>query len=197
MTTQEQILPEDTSLLKGLRVSRWVVWFVWAYVVFLIVILTLAFFLLLFNANPDAGFVEWVYRSSDRAMEPFRGIFPTETVGNGSVIDFSILFAIIVFGILGLVVNALVNFLDRKIGEEKEKAFYIAQEQERRRELALAANRQHTVAEYEAAQQAAAQQLAAQQAAAQQRTADAAERLASPDRTPPPDSPIDPTTPQA
>lgn len=196
MTTPEQILPEDTSLVKGLRVSRWVVWFVWAYVIFIIIILTLAFSLLLFNANPDVAFVEWVFRSSERAMEPFRGIFPTETVGNGSVIDFSILFAIIVYSILGMVVSALVSFLDRKVGEEREKALYIAQEQERRREVTRAANVRQTTAQYDAAQQAAAQQLAAQQAAAQQRTADAAERLASSDRTLPPDSPVDPAPPQ-
>jgi uncharacterized protein YggT (Ycf19 family) len=197
VTTQEQILPEDSSLLKGLRVSRWVVWLVWAYVVFLIVILTLAFFLLLFNANPDAAFVEWVFRSSERAMEPFRGIFPTETVGNGSIIDFSILFAIIMYSILGMVVSAFVNFLDRKISEEKAKALYVAQEQERRREVTRTANLQQTAAQHEAAQQASAQQLAAQQAAAQQRTANAAERLASSDRTPPPDSPVDPAPPPA
>lgn len=196
MTSPEQILPEDSSLLKGLRVSRWVVWFVWAYVVFLIIILSLAFFLLLFNANPEASFVDWVYRSSERGMEPFRGIFPTETVGIGSVIDSSILFAVVVYSILGMVVHALVNFLDRKISEEKARALYVTQEQERRREVALAANVQQTSAQYEAARQATAQQLGRQQAAAQQRTADAAERLASSEPVTRPEPPIDPAPPQ-
>lgn len=189
MTTPEQILPESTSLVKGLKVSRWLVWFVWAYIVFVMIILSLAFFLLLFNASTDTSFVDWVYRSADRAMEPFRGIFPTETVGNGSVIDFSILFAIVTYSILGMVVNALVSFLDRKVAEEKDKALYVAQEQERRRELALAANVHQTTVQRQAAQQAAAQQLAMQQAAAQQRTADAAERLATSE------TPVDPAPP--
>ena len=60
-----------------LKIARGVVWVIWAIVVIEAVILTLAFLLRLFGANPDAGFAEWVYRSSERAMEPFRGIFPT------------------------------------------------------------------------------------------------------------------------
>ncbi len=194
MTSPEQILPEDSSLLKGLRVSRWVVWFVWAYVVFLIIILTMAFFLVLFNANPGVSFVDWVYRSSDRAMEPFRGMFPTETFGNGSVLDFSFLFAAMVYGILGLAVNALVNFLDRKMSEEKARALYISQEQERRREVGLAAEAQQAYAQHEAARQATAERMGMQQAAAQRRTADAAERLASSEQATQP--PADPTRPQ-
>lgn len=138
MTESEQILPEASPLLKGLKVSRWIVWFVWAYIVFVMIILAMAFFLLLFNANPDVAFVEWVYRSADRAMEPFRGIFPTKTAGNGSVIDFSILFAAVVYSIVGMAVNALVSFLDRKAAEEQHKALYVAQERERRREIAAA-----------------------------------------------------------
>lgn len=189
MTTAEQIIPESTSLVKGLKISRWLVWFVWAYIAFVMIILSLAFFLLLFNAGTDTSFVDWVYRSADRAMEPFRGIFPTSTAGNGSVIDFSILFAVVVYSILGMVVNALVSFLDRKVAEEKDKALYVAQEQERRRELAIAANVHQTTVQRQAAQQAAAQQLAMQQAAAQQRTADAAEQLATSQ------APVDPAAP--
>ena len=187
--TSPEIIPEDSSLVKGLRVARWFVWFVWAYFIFVLIILTLAFVLLLFNANPDAEFVDWVYRSADRAMEPFRGIFPAETAGNGSVLDFSILFAILVYGIVAMLINGLVSFLDRKVAEERQKAFYIAQETERRREAARAANVHQTTAQRMAAQQAAEQQLAVQQAAAQQRTADAAERMAAqqpPEPTPPP-----------
>lgn len=186
MTTAEQIIPEDSTLVKGLRLSRWLVWFVWLYFAFIVVILALAFFLLLFNANPDAGFVDWVYRSADRAMEPFRGIFPTETAGNGSVIDFSILFAIIVYAIVAMVISALVSFLDRKIEEERSKAMYIAQEQQRRREVARTANVHQTTAQRMAAQQAAAQQAAEEQAAAQQRTAEAAEQLAAGQQPSPP-----------
>lgn len=174
----EGILPEDPGSVTGMRFARWFVWFVWAYFTFVIIVLTLAFFLLLFNANSDVGFVEWVYRSADRAMEPFRGIFPTEAAGNGSVFDFSILFAMIVYGIIASLVHALVNFLDRKIAEERAKVMYATQEGQRRREYAAATEAERAAAQYRAQQDAAAAQLASRQVAAQQRTAQAAAQLA-------------------
>jgi uncharacterized protein YggT (Ycf19 family) len=179
------ILPEDSGSVKGMRFARWFVWFVWAYFTFVVVVLTMSFFLLLFNADPDAGFVAWVYRSADRAMEPFRGIFPTETAGNGSVIDFSILFAMIVYGIVASLVSALVSFLDRKIAEERSKAMYIAQEEQRRREYAMTTNAEYAAAQYQAQQDEAAARLASRQVAAQQRTAEAAEHLATDQLEPP------------
>ena len=181
----EEILPEDSGSVKGMRFARWFVWFVWAYFTFVVVVLTMSFFLLLFNADPDVGFVAWVYRSADRAMEPFRGIFPTETAGNGSVIDFSILFAMIVYGIIASLISALVSFLDRKIAEERSKAMYIVQEERRRREYAMTTNAEYAAAQYQAQQDEAAAQLAARQVAAQQRTADAAEHLSAVQNQPP------------
>ena len=56
-----------------------------------------------------------MYRSANRVLEPFRGIFPTVTHGNGSVIDFAVVFAIIMYGILASVVHALVSWLDNQI----------------------------------------------------------------------------------
>lgn len=185
-TQSEAILPEDSTSVKGMRFARWFGWFVWAYFTFIVIILTLAFFLLLFNADPDVGFVAWVYRSADRAMEPFRGIFPTETAGNGSVIDFSILFAMIIYGILASLVNALVNFFDRKISEERSKAMYVAQEEQRRREYAMATDAEWAEARYKMQQDEAAAGFANRQIAAQQRTADAAEHLATEQDPPPP-----------
>lgn len=56
-----------------------------------------------FAANPDNGFVQWVYNSSDVLLQPFRGIFPTEVIGKNHVVDFSALFAMMVYGIVALV----------------------------------------------------------------------------------------------
>jgi hypothetical protein len=39
-----------------------------------LIVLTFGFFLLLFGANPDAAFAEWVYRSLDRVMALFRAM---------------------------------------------------------------------------------------------------------------------------
>ena len=106
---------DTATKLKSLRFARVLVWLVYAFFVVATIILLLAFVLLLFNASTTASFTQWVYRSANRVLEPFRGIFPTVTSGNGSVIDFAVLFAIIMYGILALVVHALVTWLDHQI----------------------------------------------------------------------------------
>jgi uncharacterized protein YggT (Ycf19 family) len=103
----------------GLRFSRALVWLIHAYFVLAAVILTLAFFLLLFGASTEASFTQWVYRSADRVMEPFRGIFPTAVGENGAVLDFAMLFAILMYGILAVAVGAFVAYLERKRTEHQ------------------------------------------------------------------------------
>lgn len=100
--------------------SRAITYFVYLYVLAVEAILTLGFFLLLLGANPSSSFVEWVYRSLDRAMRPFRGIFePIElgTTGNNvpSVFETSVLFAMIVYAIVALAVHALLGWLNGRL----------------------------------------------------------------------------------
>ena len=57
------------------RLARAVTYLVYAFVLVALAILLFGFFLLLFGANPDAPFAEWVYRSLTRVMAPFRGLF--------------------------------------------------------------------------------------------------------------------------
>ena len=163
---------EDSSFVKGLRLTKVFVWVAWAYFVFVVVVLTFAFLLLLLNANPEASFVAWVYRSSERAMEPFRGMFPAETSGAGSVVDFSILFAVLVYGIVALAVQILVSWIDRKIREERAKARVEEAELARRRALA-----RQTAAQQVASQPTTVQH--AQQVASQPTTVQHAQQVAS------------------
>lgn len=114
--------PPDPGKVTGLRVAKVLTWLVYAYFLVAVILLVLEFFLLLFNANPTAGFAEWVYRSGDRVMEPFRGIFPTKQAGNGSVLDFAVLFAIIVYGVLALAFHSLVEWLDYRIRVDRWRA---------------------------------------------------------------------------
>jgi len=90
-------------------------------------VLTLAFFPLLFNASTDADFTQWVYGSADRALEPFRGIFPWATADNGSVLDFAVLVTIIVYDIVAMVAQGAIHWIDRKIFEERVKARWLAE----------------------------------------------------------------------
>jgi uncharacterized protein YggT (Ycf19 family) len=97
------------------RISRGLILFVYGFAIVCIVILAMAFFLQLFNANATAPFVDWVYRAAKRIMEPFRGIFPSVEGEQGSVFDVSMLFAMFMYGLLALAANGLVAWIDRKI----------------------------------------------------------------------------------
>jgi hypothetical protein len=114
----EHVHPQRRILLWGARALGYVVY---AYVVVTEIILGLGFVLLLFGANPDPSFVQWVYRSLDRAMEPFRGIFtPIELGAAGgneveSVLDTSVLFAMIVYGIAAWAVHAFIEWLSHRL----------------------------------------------------------------------------------
>ncbi|SRR6056297_509416 len=103
-----------------LLIARAISYLVYAYLVVVEVILLLGFVLLLFGANPSAGFTEWVYRNLDRVMSPFRGIFtPIELgVGGGevpSIFETSVLFAMIVYGIVALLLSALIAWLSGRL----------------------------------------------------------------------------------
>ena len=101
---------------KGItRVARALTYLVYAFVIVALIILTLGFFLLLFGANPEADFAEWVYRSLGRVMAPFRGIFEPVRLDGQSVLDTSVLFAMIVYGIAALLLHALITWLSERL----------------------------------------------------------------------------------
>ena len=89
----------------------------YAFVLVALVLLLLAFFLELFGANPHAAFAEWLYRSLRRVMAPFRGLFEPVPLDGRSVLDVSILFAMLVYGIVALALHALIEWLTARIVE--------------------------------------------------------------------------------
>jgi uncharacterized protein YggT (Ycf19 family) len=103
----------EPDIVWVLRVARLIVLFVYVVVAACVVLLALGFVLRLFGASTDADFTRWVYRNVDRIMEPFRGMFPTHALNDRSVIDFSLLFAMIVYGIAAVALHALVSWLAR------------------------------------------------------------------------------------
>ncbi len=74
-------------------------------------VLGLRFVLRLFAANQDVTFVSWVYETSAVLLEPFRGIFPTQTFENNVVLELSTLFAMIVYALIGMLLIAAINAL--------------------------------------------------------------------------------------
>lgn len=118
-----------TADSRGLAERKAVVWIVRAisylvyfYLIVVEIILFLGFFLLLFGANPTAGFTEWVYRNLDRVMSPFRGIFTpielgTTTADVPAVFETSVVFAMIIYGIVALALSALIGWLTGRLGQ--------------------------------------------------------------------------------
>ncbi len=105
-----------------LMITRAISYLVYAYLVVVEIILLMGFLLLLFGANPTAGFTEWVYRNLDRVMSPFRGIFtPIELGVNGSdvpaVFETSVLFAMIMYGIVALLLSALIGWFSGRLNQ--------------------------------------------------------------------------------
>lgn len=143
-----------------LRIGRGVALCLYAITVVVVVLLLLAFVLRLAGASTDASFVRWVYRSSESAMRPFRGIFPVREVGDASVLDISLLFGALAYVVAATGIDALYRGAsDRLVRRELEIA--------RARADADAVRVQFETLEQQAAY-AADQQYRAQQFAAQQ-----------------------------
>lgn len=114
--TQEQEPPEpelldDRTIELMILAARALVIVIYAVVLVTFVLLALGFFLLLAGASSEAPFVEWVYRNTDRAMQPFRGMFPVREIDGESVFDASLLFAAVFYCFFAIGLHAVVNYL--------------------------------------------------------------------------------------
>ena len=73
--------------------------------------LGLRFVLKLFGANPNNAFVSWIYDMSGVLLEPFRGIFPAHVLQNRYVLEFSTLFAMMIYAIVALILLYLIGLI--------------------------------------------------------------------------------------
>ncbi len=164
ITSDSRALTERKAIVWIVRAISYLVYF---YLIVVEIILFIGFFLLLFGANPTAGFTQWAYRNLDRVMQPFRGIFApiqlgTTTADVQATFDTSVLFAMIVYGIVALVLSALIAWLSGRLDQIHRAEDEIERDAEYAEQQAVAEARRV------AAQEAAVAQAAAQQAAAQQ-----------------------------
>lgn len=100
-------------------IVRALLWLVYAWVIVNLVLLFLAFLLLLLGANPDAGFAEWIYRSVQRSMAPFHGLFEPIQLTGKSVLDTSLLFAMVVYGFIALFLKEGIDWITRRIARRR------------------------------------------------------------------------------
>lgn len=77
---------------------------------FVAALLGLRFILKLFNANATNDFVNWIYEVSSEILGPFRNVFTTANV-DGFVIEFSTIFALMVYAIIGLLAYYVIDLL--------------------------------------------------------------------------------------
>lgn len=115
--TQEQ---SDTTVV-ALKVARGLTYLVYAYVLVAITFLAIGSVLLLFGANKDVGFTQFVYTAGSHFLEPFRGIFPGVQVGDSGYFSTSAVFAIIMYTIFALALHALINYVTLKMVQHEEE----------------------------------------------------------------------------
>ena len=100
-----------------LRTARLLSYAVFGYVMIVEVVLAIGFVCLLVGVEPASWFVDLVYRSVDRAMAPFRGMFPSTSLESSEEVDpileSSILFAMVVYGIIALAAHDLAEWIGR------------------------------------------------------------------------------------
>lgn len=182
------MVDKNSRALSERKATLWIVraisYLVYFYLIVVEIILLIGFFLLLFGANPSAGFTQWAYRNLDRVMEPFRGIFTPIQLGSTSgdvaaVLDTSVIFAMIIYGILALALSALISWLSSRLSKIESA------EQDIARDAEMAQQRADFEARQAAAQRAAAQQAAPEQSVGQL-AADSTTSSSTPIPPPPP-----------
>jgi len=65
--------------------------------------------------------VAWVYETSGAVLDPFRGIFPTTVFESTFVIEFSTIFAMIIYAIIAVLLVYLVELVTAPAERSKRK----------------------------------------------------------------------------
>ena len=73
-------------------------------------LLSVRFLLKFFGADARAPFVAWLYDTTNSLIAPFAGAFPASTVNGHFVIEFTTLFALIVYSLIAYFLGELIAF---------------------------------------------------------------------------------------
>ncbi len=104
----------DTTVV-ALKVARGLTYLVYAYTIVAITFLSVGAVMLLFGANKEVGFTQFVYTGASHFLQPFRGIFPGFNVGDSGYFSTSAVFAIIMYILFALALHALINYVTLKM----------------------------------------------------------------------------------
>src|SRR5579862_6492588 len=77
---------------------------------FIELLLLLRIILKLFGAAP-APFVRWVYVTSQPLVNPFQGMFPSPTLQGGFIIEFSTIFALLIYALIAYFIREFLGYI--------------------------------------------------------------------------------------
>ena len=78
------------------------------------VLLVLRFVLKLLAANPSAGFVEWIYDTTQPLLQPFLYAFPAPAAKGGFTLEFTTLFAIFAYAFFGYLIEQVLEIISKR-----------------------------------------------------------------------------------
>lgn len=117
---RKQVAPREvrTESPKQWRIGNILARIVYFWTIFGVITLSLRVLLLMFSANTETRFVTFIYETSSRYLEPFRGIFPARSIGDTGYFDVSALFAIVMYILFLWGVIALIEYVERNLNGE-------------------------------------------------------------------------------
>jgi uncharacterized protein YggT (Ycf19 family) len=96
-----------------MRIHTVIIPFVEAVLLVVETLLGLRLLLRFLGARQDVAFVQWLYATSEPLIEPFVGIFPSPVIEGRFVLEFSTLFAMLIYALIAYVVIELVHYIAR------------------------------------------------------------------------------------
>lgn len=112
-----------------LKINKIIAYVLYVWVIFGVITLALRVFLLAFSANAETPFVRFIYNTSTDYLSPFRGIFPSKSIGSTGYFDVAAVFAIIMYLFVMWGFSTLINYIQYKIDvsvKEQQKQVQLA-----------------------------------------------------------------------
>jgi uncharacterized protein YggT (Ycf19 family) len=113
--TKKYSADDEVIVPTGLKFSKIIVWIMYIWVLIGVISLSFRVFLLATSANTATGFGNFVMNVSSDYLEPFRGIFTGNEVGQTGYLDVSAIFAIIVYLLVLWGFKSLIQYVQNKI----------------------------------------------------------------------------------
>ena len=104
-----------------LKFLKAIVWVVYAAATAAIIFIAFAFFMLIFDANRSAAFVEFVYSWGAWFSQPFAGMIEPTKLPSGGVVAWSALFAIAAYAVLAWIVGAILNSISARLYRDTQR----------------------------------------------------------------------------